>query len=573
MNNFSNKQRIAILTGLFVVIFGIIFFITKAGSDNSGNSEEKAAKRLANILDDIKIKEASPIKATITDEDILEEQEELPDITKYPLTITGDKELNIEIFVSPEKAGSGTDGWMNEVAKKFNKSNPTVNGKEASVSIRSVSSGLAVDYITSGKYVPDAITPSNDLWGKMIEAKNIQVEMVAERLVGNQAGILLSKKTYDKMVSEYGAVNMKSITEATANNEIKMGYTNPFTSSTGMNFLISTLYCYDSSDLLSDKAIAGFVKFQENVPLVSFNTLQMRKSAESGSLSAFVLEYQTYINDAALKSEYVFTPFGLRHDNPMYAVGELSEDKMALLKMFTEYCLNAESQKLATDYGFNANDNYKSEMPNDFSGATLISAQKLYKTNKNTSKTIMAVFVADVSGSMNGPAINNLRTSLLNSMQYINSDNYIGLISYSTDVTINLPVAKFDINQQSLFKGAVQSLDTTGNTATYDAVAVAINMLDEAKAEAVKEAEANGEAAPDIKPLIFLLSDGQQNSGCSLKDIRGIVEAYGYPIYSIGYNENIAALEELSSINEAATIKSQSDDIIYQLKNLFNSEM
>ena len=150
---------------------------------------------------------------------------------------------------------------------------------------------------------------------------------------------------------------------------------------------------------------------------------------------------------------------------------------------------------------------------------------------------------------------------------------FLGLISYSNDVTINLPVAKFDINQQSLFKGAVQSLDTRGTTATYDAVAVAINMLDEAKAEAVKEAEANGEEAPDIKPLIFLLSDGEQNTGCSLKDIRSIVEAYEYPIYSIGYNENVPALEELSAINEAATIKSQSDDIIYQLKNLFNSEM
>jgi hypothetical protein len=95
MNNFSNKQRIAILAALFVIIFGIIFIITKAGSDNSGNSEEKAAKKLADLLDDIKVTKASPVKATITDEDILEEKEELPEITKYPLTVTGDTELNI----------------------------------------------------------------------------------------------------------------------------------------------------------------------------------------------------------------------------------------------------------------------------------------------------------------------------------------------------------------------------------------------------------------------------------------------------------------------------------------------
>ena len=103
-----------------------------------------------------------------------------------------------------------------------------------------------------------------------------------------------------------------------------MGYTNPFASSTGLNFLITTLYSYDADDLLSTKAVDGFKQFQENVPLVSYNTMQMRKSAESGSLDAFVMEYQSYYNDPALKNEYVFTPFGTRHDNPMYAVGELS---------------------------------------------------------------------------------------------------------------------------------------------------------------------------------------------------------------------------------------------------------
>ena len=32
------------------------------------------------------------------------------------------------------------------------------------------------------------------------------------------------------------------------------------------------------------------------------------------------------------------------------------------------------------------------------------------------------------------------------------SDNYIGLVSYSDDVTIEVPIGKFDLNQQSLFK-------------------------------------------------------------------------------------------------------------------------
>ena len=572
MNTMSNEKKILIFIVIGIVLFGSIFTITTL-TKNIGKSKdeitmEDASKDLKRILKNISVSEAAPIKATISDEDILSEEQELPDIEKYPLSVEGKGELNIEIFSSPEKAGTGTDGWLNEIAEKFNSEGKTINGYKASVSIRSVSSGLAVDYITSGKYIPDALTPSTDLWGKMIEAKNVKTELISDRLVGNVAGILLSKDKYDELIKEYGSVNMKVITEATANNDIAMGYTNPFSSSTGLNFLINTLWCYDANDLLSETATNGFITFQNNVPLVSYNTLQMRKSAESGSLSAFVMEYQSYINDATLESNYVFTPFGIRHDNPMYAIGSLTEDKAALLKEFTNYCLSESSQQLATEYGFNANDDYTSELPNDISGSTLVAAQKLYKTNKDTSKTIMAIFIADVSGSMAGERINNLKTSLVNSMQYINNKNYIGLISYSTDVTINVPIAQFDINQQSLFKGAIESLDTVGSTATYDSVAVAVNLLDESVAK-YKEENPNSE----VKPMIFLLSDGEQNIGCSLKDIRSILTAYEYPVYSIGYNQDIKALEEISAINEAAAIKSDSEDIIYQLKNLFNSEM
>lgn len=566
MNNLSNGKKIAIFAGIAVVVFGLVFggiMLTKdVGKSEETITSEQAENQMNKLLGGISVTNVAPIKASITDEDILSEEDELPDISSTPLTVTGQGDINIEIFSSPEKAGEDTDGWLNRVAENFNSENYKVNGKTISVSIRSISSGLGVDYITSGKYVPDAITPSNEFWGKMIEAKNVKVKLKEKKLAGNTAGVLISKKKYNEILEKYGSVNMKVITEATANNEIAMGYTNPLVSSTGFNFLISTLYSYDSDDLLSDTATEGFKKFQQNVPLVSYNTLQMRKSAESGSLEAFVMEYQLYTNDPTLKNDYIFTPFGARHDNPMYAVGDISVDKEAVLDKFCEYCLNTESQKLASDYGFNSNESYKSELPNDIDGGKLISAQRLYKENKNSGNPIIAVFIADISGSMAGESINALQTSLINSMQYINKDNYIGLVSYNNKVYVNLPIAKFDLNQQALFKGAVQSLEANGQTATYDAVVVALNMLNKAKQD-----------YPNAKPMLFLLSDGEQNTGCSLNDISSVLSNYEVPVYSIGYNANIAALNKISEINEAATINADSDDIIYQLKNLFNSEM
>ncbi len=566
MNNLSQGKKIAIFAGIALVVFlGVFLGITLTkdlGKSEEQITAEKAEERMGSLLSGIKVETVTPRKAAISDEDILSDEDELPDIKNYPLSVQGAGEINCEIFSSPEKAGTGTDGWLNKVAEDFNREGYTINGKAISVSVRSVSSGLAMDYIRSGKYVPEAISPSNVFWGAMLDASGVKTQLIEKKLCGNVAGILLSKEKQQEMISQYGSVNMKTVSEATAGGKLMMGYTNPFISSTGLNFLVNTLYTYDPDDILSSTAAEGFKKFQENVPLVSYNTLQMRKAADSGSLEAMVMEYQQYYNDATLKSSYVFTPFGVRHDSPLYGLGELSKDKVDVLKKFAQYCLTDEAQQYAAECGFNQNEKYVSELPDNISGDKLLQAQKFYKENKNSGRPIVAVFVADVSGSMIGEPINNLRTSLINSMQYINKDNMIGLISYSNKVTINLPIAQFDLNQQAMFKGAVQDLAANGSTATNDALVVALDMINKAL-----------ETTPNAKPMIFLLSDGEQNVGHSLNEIEAVLKAYEVPVYTIGYNANIDALKTISEINEATTINADSNNIVYQLKNLFNSEM
>ena len=561
MNKQSNKKMMLILVVIFIAIIAAGIYSTQnLKKSTSEKSYDKAISYLNRYVKNIRVEQADLKKSTVTlGETSLED--ELPDISDYPLTVEGKGELNIEIFSSPEKAGEDTDGWLNEVAKKFNQSNQTINGKKATVSIRSIASGVAVDYITSGKYVPEAFTPSNELWIEMVRAQDVVLEQVHSGIAPNVAGMLLSQTTYDALQEKYGKVDLGVIVEATCNNEIAMGYTNPYASSTGMNFLVSTLSHFDEANPLSATAISGFQKFQENVPFVSYITMQMRSAAESGSLDAFILEYQSYMNDSTLKRDYNFIPFGVRHDSPMYAVGNLEGEKQELLKLFTEYCTSNESQKLATEYGFYNNPDYAPAM-SDYDGDLLINAQKLWKEEKDLGKPIIAVFVMDVSGSMSGTPLTQLKQSLINSMQYINNNNYIGLVSYSTDVTINLPINEFNLNQKSYFNGAVEGLSAAGNTATYDAVIVAADMLVKKQAE-----------VPNSKLMMFVLSDGETNIGHSIEEASNVIKNLNIPIYTIGYNANIAALEEISSINEAASIDANSGNVINELKNLFNSSL
>lgn len=322
----------------------------------------------------------------------------MPEISQYPFSIEGNGDINIEIFSSPEKAGEGTDGWLNEVAKKFNSAGYKVGDKSVSVSVRSIASGVAVDYITSGKYIPQAFTPSNELWGDMATAGGAKLNKVNDSLVKNTAGILLSKSTYDKLKSSYGNVDLAAVVQATTKNEISLGYTNPYASSTGLNFLISTLSYFEESNPLSDKAKNGFQAFQSNIPFVSYTTMQMRTAAESGSLDAFILEYQTYVNDNNLKNNYTFVPFGVPHNNPMYSVGNLSEEQSKALELFSKYCDSSAAQKLANSYGFTDTLGYESTTKT-YDGSTIIQAQQLWKEEKDLGKPIIAVFVADVSGN------------------------------------------------------------------------------------------------------------------------------------------------------------------------------
>lgn len=273
------------------------------------------------------------------------------------------------------------------------------------------------------------------------------------------------------------------------------------------------------------------------------------------------MEYQSYINDAMLSGNYKFTPYGYRHDNPLVSVESASPEKKEILRLFAEYCTSDAAKAKADEYGFNGMDDYVCEYE-PVSGDILTAAQKLYKTNKDSGRPVVGVFVTDISGSMDGEPLAALQTSLINSMKYINPENHIGIVSYADDVTVELPIGEFDLEQQTYFKGTVENLYAAGGTATFDAICVALDMI-----------KKKMEEYPDAKPMLFVLSDGVTNVGYNLNDVRDVLSGLKIPVYTIGYNADLAALQSISSVNEAASIDASTADVVYQLKTLFNANM
>lgn len=488
----------------------------------------------------------------------------LADISTFDLVLEGSGQINIEIAAPSEFSGSSyPDEWLVAVGKKFNEAGYTVDGQSVSVSIRKISSGETLTYITNGGYQPDLYIPSNEMWGDMLVSSGVSATKLTDRIAGNTAGILMSKDVYNTYKEKYGDVTVDGVLKAAIAGDLVFAYTNPYTSATGMNILCSMLHAFDSSNPLSDSAVDQLVQYQNNAPTAAYTTSILKESAAKGIIDAMVMEEQTYINTPELK-DYVYTPAGVRHDHPVYSFGWTDDNELEVANLFVEYCQNSDSQNMAKERGFNLHEDYVSE-DYGMSGSDYLSAQKVWKTNKNGTRPTIAVFVTDVSGSMSGTRINALRESLLNTMQYIDSNSYIGLVSYSDKVYINLPIGQFDNKQRAYFSGAVKDLELGGQTATYDAVLVGMKMLIDASEE-----------IPNANLMLFVLSDGAQNAGYELKRITPIVGGLGISVYTIGYEmteSDKKDLQTLSSINEAVCIDASSDDIVNELRNLFNVNM
>lgn len=547
---------------LSLLCIAVLLVSTTACSDGRTStveqklSREEAEKEMGVLLQKVKVHEGTSQMDVNADDDSASLAEQLPDISVHPLVVTGSGAVDVEIMSSPEKAtrDSENDDWLIKVAEEFNAQN---NGQ--SVSVRNVASGLMSDYVQSGKYIPAAVSASNDIWTPIME-QGSKLTQITPVLVPNTAGLLISNDVYKKLQEQYTDVNLNTNIEATLAGDIITSYTNPLVSSTGLNLLIAMMYNFDSANPASEGAIAKLSDFQSKIPSVAYTTAQMRESAKKGIIDSMVMEYQAYINEPELTKGYTFIPMGARHDSPLYATESATPEQVEVLNAFAEFAKQDKYVKLAEDKGFVQSD-YQGETF-DLNADQIREIQNIWKNKKDAGRPIVAVFVSDTSGSMLGPRLAELQDSLRGSIGAIKEDSYVGLVSYSSDVTVEVPIDKFNKQQKAKFNGAINNFSAEGGTATNDAILVAADLL-------LKKAE----EVPNAKLMILVLSDGEQTDGYNLSKVDDVMIGLGIPINTIGYGETIQELQTISSFNEAFHTHADPETIKYSIRNIFNAEL
>jgi len=167
-----------LIAGLLLIVLAFLMALFFAPPDKDSNrilSYQEASAELSDLMRNIKWSEnivRRRAKVQLGQQQDLKDT--LPDIGLFPIVagseISGNN-VSPEIFVSTEKSGTGIDGIMVEIAKAFNARNILLkNGQVAKVGIRKIASGTGYEFIASGKYMPDAFSPSNHLWIQMASA-------------------------------------------------------------------------------------------------------------------------------------------------------------------------------------------------------------------------------------------------------------------------------------------------------------------------------------------------------------------------------------------------------------------
>lgn len=182
----------------------------------------------------------------------------------------------------------------------------------------------------------------------------------------------------------------------------------------------------------------------------------------------------------------------------------------------------------------------------------------------NSGEEVISVFLIDTSGSMKTKSENKLvkvQEAISSSLQYIGSNSYVGLISYSSEVTVNVPIAQFDETQARKINGELYNLKASGGTHMYEAIAIGMKLIEDEL-----------ELHPNARIMMFVLSDGQpSNDAHTLAFVEEYVRLLNIPIHTIGYGRDIdkVELKKLAAINEATFTYVETEDVVETFKNLF----
>lgn len=467
--------------------------------------------------------------------------------------------VTVEVF-----ANSGVGQWLSDAVEAFNEERmETSENHDIWVELSIVEAGRAVIDIPSE--LPQLWIPDNEVWADVLAQSNEALEYnsdcqslaqsplviamwrpIAESLgwPGRDLGWLdIGSLAADPSAWEY-------YTGGSYGPMLRLGHTHPSLSGSGTSTLLAVVQSAQSkteavtaAEINQPIVQASISAFEAAVSWFSSSTDDLGLTMESRGanfLGAAAIYESTILSLGAESGLVAVHPFEgtFLATHPGCLAPDLSEETAEAAAIFRSYLLDEEQQELAQQYGLRTAAGDGQTLGTEFgvdleqpstvfeppTVESILAVQELWQSAR---KPVNLVMLLDVSGSMEGNKIANLRLAAAQFVNQMGEDDYITLITFSDSVVIfaeHAPVGDW----RNEVVNTIESLDASGNTALYDAI-------DQAAAVIARYSSA------DTTNAIIVLSDGLDTASIHNsfdQDLLDRAAAHGTTVFTIAYGSD-----------------------------------
>lgn len=477
-------------------------------------------------------------------------------------------------------ANTSLTPWLRGTIENFDSAKiKTATGKPVFVSLNPVEAGQAVADMTADAHPPALWIPDSEVWVNVLAVRGqasfqgncvsvaqspLVIAMwrpIAEALgwPGRSLGWLdIGSLAADPSAWAYYSGGQFGPT-------LRMGHTHPGLSGSGTSTLLAIVQAAQSKpeavtveEIQQPIVQASVSAFEGSVSWFSTSTDQLGQTMRQrgvGYLGAAVMYENTVIQygggDQDIVPIYPFEgTFVATH--PACVNGSASAEVQEAATLFRDYLLKQEAQQLAVANGLRpVNESVTIGPPLDpaygvdlsqpevvFSPPTVDTIYAVQDLWQAARKDVNLVMILDVSGSMNGDKIENMRQAATQFVEQMGDDDFITIVAFSSQPIVLIHHEQVGLNRESVI-GTMETLEAGGDTALYDAIGLGANSIAQTTSSQTTNA-------------MVVLTDGLDNNSYQYTFDQHLIEtatANDTTVFTIAYGDDAdrEVLAELAS--------------------------
>ena len=284
----------------------------------------------------------------------------------------------IEIVSSVEKTyGRNPEkGWLVDVAERFNQRRERIDGgSPIEVVVRAIPSGLGAQMLAAGKMRPAGYSPAGQSWLELLRHQGLTPTLITDKLVANTPVIAVRQSAWQRL--NQGSARELSFTRVVDQilaGKLKLGYSNPYTSSAGLDFLQTLLWVLAGHGQDHKPLTAGELNRPQITKL--FDLLQQRIT---GTTPTYPQSIQVWKSQPNHSDDLVEVPFGTAQNSPLAAFPWTTAQERQGLQRFARFASSEPMQALARQRGYGEPQGIAAAAkPPQADGALLSKAQTLW---------------------------------------------------------------------------------------------------------------------------------------------------------------------------------------------------